>query len=127
MKNAPKKRVLILEDDDMVRLIVKDYLEVSGFEILESGDALSAIEMIKKNVCDIAIVDINIPQMSGESFITKAKQITPNIQVIIHTGSSDYKVNATMKAMGLSQNNVLVKPVEDMNMFIKIIQRLLDQ
>jgi len=122
--NIKQKRVLILEDDEMVRLIVKDYLRVSGFEVLESADPLSAIDMLKNDACDLAIVDINIPQMSGEEFIAKAKNLCPHIQIIIHTGTMDYKVTSKMQELGVSQDSVLEKPVEDMNTFVSLINRL---
>jgi len=124
MKNATKNLVLILEDDELVRFIVKNYLTESGFEVQESADALSAIQIMEKKVCDVAIVDINIPKMSGEDFIVNAKKICPNIQFIIHTGASDYKVSSNLKEIGISQDDILVKPVEDMNIFNTTIKRL---
>jgi DNA-binding NtrC family response regulator len=123
MKNITKQRVLILEDDEMVRLIINDYLIVSGFDAIDAEDPFKALDILKNDPCDVAIVDINIPKMSGEEFITKAKTICPDIQFIIHTGASDYKVSSKMIEMGLSQNNVLVKPVEDMNSFVSIIKQ----
>jgi DNA-binding NtrC family response regulator len=122
MKNTTKSRVLVLEDDEMVRLIVKDYLAVSGFEVEDVADPINALKMLDKKACDVAIVDINIPQMSGEAFIENAQKICPNIQFIIHTGASDYKLSSKLKTMGVSDDRILVKPVEDMNIFAKIIK-----
>jgi len=127
IKKNKKKRVLILEDDEMVRLIVKDYLIVYGFEILESANPLAAIDILKKEMCDVAIVDINIPQMPGEAFIEKAKKISPHTKFVIHTGKNDYKVSSEMKALGVAQENVLEKPVEDMKTFVSTINRLLQE
>jgi len=124
MKNSTKQRVFILEDDKMVRLIVSDYLTVSGFDVIDAADPLIAIEMLKNDICDVAIVDINIPTMSGEEFIAKAKTICADLQFIIHTGASDYKVSSKMKEMGISQDHVLVKPVEDMGTFVTIIKQM---
>jgi DNA-binding response OmpR family regulator len=127
MDNDTKKCVLLLEDEEMVRFIVNDYLKEAGFEVLEFSDALPAIEEINKRNIDVAIVDINIPNMSGDDFIVKAKKMRPNIQFIIHTGSSDYKISSKLKDMGVSQDNVLIKPVEDMNIFATSVNKLIQK
>jgi len=124
MENATLKRVLVLEDEEMLRLIVKDFLTVSGFETQAFADALSAIEILKNKAYDVAIVDINMPQMSGEEFIIQAKTLCPDIQFIIHTGHSCYNVSSRLKEIGVSQNNVLIKPVENMNVFVTKIQQM---
>jgi DNA-binding NtrC family response regulator len=124
MKNAERIRVLVLEDDDIVRLIVKEYLVVSGFEVEESAGPINALKILENNVFHIAIVDIHIPEMSGEAFIEKAQKILPNIQFIIHTGASDYKLSSKLEKMGVSQDSIIVKPVEDMNIFPTLIKQL---
>jgi len=124
MKSAKKICVLVLEDDEMVRLIVKDYLLESGFDVQESACPVNALKILEKVACDVAIVDMNIPQMSGEIFLEKAKIICPGIQIIIHTGASDYRGSLKMRKMNISQENILVKPVEDMNIFPTLIKQL---
>ncbi|ETR73117.1 MAG: Response regulator receiver protein [Candidatus Magnetoglobus multicellularis str. Araruama] len=109
----------------MVRLIVKDYLQMAGFDVYEFDNPIDAIAAIKKSPCEIAIVDINMPEMPGETFMQKARQVCGSIQFIIHTGAIDYKVPSSLKDLGISQKNVLVKPIEDMNEFQTVIKRLL--
>ncbi|MBF0449349.1 MAG: response regulator [Candidatus Magnetomorum sp.] len=120
-----KKRVLILEDEEIVRLIINDFLKMTGFDVYESDNATSALQLLEKECIDISIVDINIPGISGEDFIVAAKRICPELQCIIHTGETDYKVSERLQKLGITQNSVLVKPVEDMYVFRTTIDRLL--
>jgi len=124
MNNDTKQSVLILEDDEMIRFIVTDSLKVAGFDVKGSADPLSALQIIEQTKTDVAIVDMRIPKMSGEEFIIRAKKLCPNIHFIIHTGSSDYTISSRMKDLGISQDDVLIKPVEDMTTFATMVHRL---
>lgn len=125
MTDRQKIRILIVEDEEIVRMIVSDFLKMSGFTPYESESSTVALELLKKEPFDIAIVDMNMPEMSGEEFILAARKIQPEIQFIIHTGSNEYRVSENLQKIGINQAAVLYKPVEDMHIFKTIIENLL--
>jgi len=127
MTEGPQKKILIVEDEEIVRIIVNDYLKMANYSSYESETTEEALELIKKEKFDLAIVDINMPGISGEEFMLSAKKISPDIKFLIHTGSDHYKVSENLKKIGLSQEAVLFKPVEDMQVFKTTIENILSK
>lgn len=60
-----KPRILVADDEPDLLIVLKDTLELEGFEVLAAGDGLQALELIRKNPPDIAILDLNMPRLDG--------------------------------------------------------------
>jgi len=118
-------KILLLDDDEQVRFNLKLFLEDEGFNCYECESAEIAIKMMESNAFDIAIVDIRLPGKTGEEFILDTVGHYNNVKYIIYTGSADYRLPDELKKTGISPADVLNKPVENMNMFIDIINRKL--
>jgi CheY-like chemotaxis protein len=87
-----KKKILIVEDDDTLRQVLKGALQKDEiFEVWESSDGADALENIEKFVPDLALVDINIPKIDGLTLvrIMADKKMTEKTKVIFLTNSSD--------------------------------------
>ena len=82
----PKKTILIIEDEDVLRKLLKEFLEESGYLVLKAKDGLEGIEMISKKAFDLIIVDIVLPYVSGIGIIKMAKTKCPEIPIICMTG-----------------------------------------
>jgi len=68
--------ILILDDDSSVRQSLANFLEDEAFNIFTADCTENGLKMIKKERIDIAIVDIRLPDMDGNIFISKAYQTT---------------------------------------------------
>jgi two-component system cell cycle response regulator DivK len=64
--------ILIVEDNDKNRELVKDILDLHGYKVLEAEDGVEGVAMVKEHVPDLVIMDIQMPVMDG---ITSAKII----------------------------------------------------
>lgn len=82
----PKKTILIIEDDDVFREILEDFLEESGYHVLKARDGLEGIEKIGQEDFDLIIVDVVLPYVSGIGIIKLAKNKRPKIPIICITG-----------------------------------------
>ena len=58
-------KILIADDDDRIREIVRIYLEADGFEVYQAEDGSSAIEMVRKDKLDLIILDLMMPGSDG--------------------------------------------------------------
>jgi two-component system chemotaxis response regulator CheY len=67
--DAPKKRVLVIDDAALVRAYYRQALEGAGFVVDEALNGLEALEKLLAEPADLLIVDINMPQMDGVSFL----------------------------------------------------------
>jgi DNA-binding NtrC family response regulator len=119
-----KTKILILDDDDEVRFNLKIYLGDEGFLCEDFNNAENALETLSNSSFDLAIVDLRLPGMNGEEFILEAFKKKPNMKFIIHTGSTDYKVAQDMAAIGIKQEFVFHKPIENIRHLISQIKKL---
>ncbi len=117
-------RILVVDDEQMVRENLVDYLEDEGLDVISVGSAEEAITLMKTEKAEVAIVDMRLPVMHGNDLIIKLKELRPDMDFIIHTGSVDYAVPPDVRNLGISSENVLLKPVADMNIFIQKIKSL---
>lgn len=117
-------RILVVDDEDMVRENLVDYLEDEDIDVISVGSAEEAIALMEHNTADIAIVDMRLPVMHGNDLIISLKQMHPEMDFIIHTGSVDYSVPPEIRDLGITTANVLLKPVADMGIFLELIKRL---
>ena len=76
------KRILIVDDEDKIREVIKEYAEVSGYAAEEAADGMSAIGLVKLNDYDLIIMDIMMPKLDGFSAVKEIQKIK-NIPVIM--------------------------------------------
>src|SRR6202012_1536202 len=67
--DATRKRILIIDDADLIRLYYRDALEHAGFEVDEALNGLEALENLLARPSDLLIVDVNMPKMDGLTFL----------------------------------------------------------
>ncbi len=85
MKNVKPTKILVVDDEAIIRESLRDWLSDSGYQVLTAEDGPHALELIEKEAPGIAIVDLVMPGMDGIELLKKAKEISPNIEVIVIT------------------------------------------
>lgn len=83
-----KYKVLIVEDEELMREVIKDYFEDGGFEVTECGDGLEALELADDYDYDIILLDIMIPGVDGFSVCRRLRK-TKDVPIIMITARSD--------------------------------------
>lgn len=85
---AGRGRVLLIDDEEPVRLVMREALRGAGHETDETGDAPAALELIGARDYDIIICDLHMPGMSGEEFCDRARETRPELadRIIVTTG-----------------------------------------
>lgn len=81
-------RVLVVDDEEKIRNVIKEYAEFEGYEIDEACDGMEAIAKCKDNNYDIIIMDIMMPKLDGFSSIKEIRKIK-NIPVIMLSARSE--------------------------------------
>ena len=112
MAEGVRKRVLVVDDAGLVRMYYRDILERAGFEVDEALNGLEALEKLLARPADLLIVDVNMPQMDGVSFLSVLRRQTSPVgaipAVMISTESAPQDLAAARSA---GANYYLVKPV----------------
>ncbi len=117
-------KILIADDDVMVRTTVSKILEMFGHSVVTVADGTDVVEVIDESY-DVIILDINMPGMDGFETIEALKKLNYNIPVLFLTGagSMDYAV----KAINLGAYDFLTKPIEDLDIFNVKIRRAIEK
>ena len=90
---APKpvpvvRRVLLVEDEPLVRMITADALAELGFSVIEAGSAAAALEQLQPPP-DLMVCDLGLPDMDGTELIARARAAIPGLPVIVASGRSE--------------------------------------
>jgi two-component system chemotaxis response regulator CheY len=107
-----KKRVLVIDDAALMRLYYRDALEGAGFEVDEALNGLEALEKLLATPADLLIVDVNMPQMDGLTFLHTLRRhdlplgATPALVTSTESRPQDFEA-----ARAAGANFYLVKPV----------------
>ena len=106
------KRILVIDDANLIRRFYRDALERAGFAVDEALNGVEALEKVLGETYDLAIVDVNMPQMDGLTFLKVLRRETTAVSslpaLVISTEASDQDVAAARAA---GANFYLVKPV----------------
>ncbi|MDD4871503.1 MAG: response regulator [Kiritimatiellae bacterium] len=111
-KQDNKRRVLIIEDDELVRKVVVKYVHDIGYEAVEAGTGLSALNILGTEHMDIVLLEIGIPDIDGFEILRRIKTspILGNIPVLIMTYRDDRE--SIIKCMQLKAHDYIIKPVD---------------
>ncbi len=118
-------RVLVLDDDEPIRTSLASYLEDEGFEPVPAENGEQALEIIKNQDLEVAIVDMRLPGIDGDAVIFQAHEIQPEMKFIIYTGSDDYVPQNTLTDVGMRPEHVFFKPLRRMEVLIETINDLI--
>jgi|WetSurMetagenome_2_1015567.scaffolds.fasta_scaffold45804_2 two-component system, cell cycle response regulator len=86
---SKQKSLLIVDDDILLLDTINSGLSLRGYQCKTAMSASIALELLSKNLFDVMIIDIVLPDMSGFELTTKAKKIKPDMAIIIMTGYID--------------------------------------
>ncbi len=76
-------KVLVCDDEKLIRDVVREYLELNDYEVVEASDGDEAIELVNKDDFDIIIMDIMMPHKDGYQTVKEIKEIKDSIPVIM--------------------------------------------
>jgi DNA-binding NtrC family response regulator len=120
MKDDPA-RVLVLDDEPNIRESLAEYLMDCGFTTFTAESAEDALALPGLVDVEVAVVDIRLGGIDGLEFIKRLHVLHPTIRCLIHTGSTDFQLDRELRAIGLTEHEVLFKPVLDMGIFEALI------
>ncbi len=121
---ASPKHFLILDDEESIRQSIAAYMEDEGYIVFQASSGESALQLLADNHIDDAVVDIRLPGIDGNTFMIEARKILPDIKFVVHTGSADYQPPRAVRELGITSENILIKPASDLKV---LCQTLKDQ
>ncbi|MDQ1183445.1 hybrid sensor histidine kinase/response regulator [Agrobacterium larrymoorei] len=92
-------RVLLVEDDDLIRMNTTDILTEVGHIVVEAANATQALDLLDREEVDILVTDLGLPDMGGAELAVLVKQRKPDIAVVFATGDNFLPKNAPAGAV----------------------------
>jgi DNA-binding NtrC family response regulator len=103
-------KILIVDDDSLVRRATYDMLTRSGFVADMAEGGLQALELVGKNKYDVAIVDLVMPDIPGLETIRRIRSLSPDTETIVMTGHPS--LDSSTEALREDISDYLCKPLE---------------
>ncbi len=105
-----KPSILIVDDDEIMRETLSDVLRKRGYDIFSVGSGNGALSMTKKNLIDLILLDMKLPDVDGLEVLKKIKEFDTEILVIMMTAYSD--VQTAVSSMKSGAYDYINKPFE---------------
>ena len=106
---SEKKRVLIIEDDELLRTSLQFFLSSKSYEVLEAENGFQAIEILAKNTVSAIVTDLNMPNMSGTAFIKHLRETMKlDVPILVLTAMGNER--SELESFHLGANDFIAKP-----------------
>ncbi|MBL0389047.1 response regulator [Tumebacillus sp. ITR2] len=119
-------RILLAEDEDVLRMLVVDSLEDCGFEIDEAVDGVEAFEKIQANDYDLVLLDYMMPGMTGLEVVEKTRQLAvagkSDVKIMMLTAKSQKADQDLARQTGV--NYFLAKPFSPLEL-VNLVEDIL--
>lgn len=101
--SANPSTILVVEDDDIVRMLIVDVLEELEFKVLEADGSEQALEKLKDpdQQIDLMMTDVGLPGMDGRELANEARKLRPTLPILFASGyAENIDVPADMHVIG---------------------------
>lgn len=116
------KKILIVDDDQLLRDVVGQYLSKNSYEVDIPDSALEAIETFKPGMYSLAIIDLVMPDIGGIELMEALLSKDPNLKIVIMTGYPT--VDSAYKAMVDGVFEYIIKPFR-MKELLEVAKKLI--
>ena len=105
-----KKRILVVDDDKVIRELFRETLEAGGYQVMTAQDGNEALKLVKKWTFDLIFTDLKMPGMDGAETFRQVRQIDISVPIVIITG---YALSTLMeKVLEQGPFGVMRKPFD---------------
>jgi CheY-like chemotaxis protein len=104
--------ILVIDDDEIMRELVSDWLEAAGYRVSKAGDCTDAVEALKKETPAVIVTDMLMPGPCGAYAIGELKKALPGVAVIAISGNFGSGQSLTPQAaLAAGASRALAKPI----------------
>jgi two-component system, NtrC family, response regulator AtoC len=118
-----RERVLIVDDEKLIRWSARERLQEEGYLTLEAESGAEALDVLKGEEPDLLVLDYRLPDMTGLQVLEQAKQVAPEVSVVMMTAYGT--VESAVQAMKLGAYDYLTKPV-NLDELAVVVQKALE-
>jgi len=117
-------KILIIDDEERIRNVLRDILEMEDYKVDEAKDGINALSKLKKGNYDAVICDIKMPKMDGMEVLERVQILQPDLPVIMISGHGD--IDTAVETVKKGAFDYISKP-PDLNRLLITIRNALDK
>ncbi|MFA5729887.1 MAG: response regulator transcription factor [Candidatus Paceibacterota bacterium] len=127
MENKNTKRILIIEDEKILSEMYKFKLNKEGFEVISAIEVDEGIELAKKQIPDLVVLDVLLPKESGINYLIKTREMNDlkSVPVLVLSNFDDNRTRT--EALKYGAKDYLIKSNHDPKEIVTRIKELLNQ
>ena len=118
-------KVLIIDDESIVRKNISAFLEDHNYETLESENGQEGLEVFRQENPDIVLCDLRMPVLDGLGFIIELTKESPETPIIIVSGTGN--INDVIEATRLGAWDYITKPIHDMGVLEHALNKVIER
>ena len=118
-------KVLIVDDEELIRMNLRMLLEDLGYSVVEAADGREGLDAFDREGPDLILVDLRMPVMDGLSMIVALREKSTETPIIVVSGTAT--VQHAVDSLCLGAWDFIIKPVEDTKAFEVVIERALEK
>ena len=111
-------KILFVEDEEDLTLIVADTLRGQGYEVITAADGIAGLEKFKTAGADIIVADVMMPKMDGFSMAKEIRKLSPSVPLLFLTAKST--IDDVEEGFEIGANDYLKKPFELRELIVRI-------
>lgn len=115
-------KILVVEDEQSIQEFLKDYLLDNGYAVDTASDGVAALNSLKKSQPDLVLLDLGLPNITGEAVCLEIRKKYPDLPVIILTAKDD--VSDVVRGLNLGADDYVTKPFVAEELLARIKARL---
>lgn len=100
MKVERAIRILVVDDEEIVRYVFRNYFAKMGYQMDEACDGVEALEAMKDTAYDFVIVDYRMPRLDGMQLLAEMRDLYPDLPAVIMTGHGSADVLEEARELG---------------------------
>lgn len=110
-------RILIVDDEILIRNVIKEYLKIENYQYDEASDGNEAIDLVKKNKYDCILMDIMMPKLDGYSAIKEIKKISDAKIIVLSARTEEFD---KLSGFDLGIDDYVTKPFSPKELIARI-------
>ncbi len=120
---APKRRVLVVDDDPEILDLIRIILESEGHEVLTLTSGQEAVAFVRERVPDVVLLDIVMRARHGMDVLAELRRAVPNVRVVLLSGAVQHVNNMVDIARALGAEDFIEKPF-DAQQLLDVVARV---
>jgi len=118
-------RILVADDEEGIRLYLREVLTFNGHDVVAAEDGQEALEEHERQSFDLLLTDLRMPRLDGMALLRRVRSDHPDVEVIVLTATS--KVETAVEAMKLGAFDYLRKPIANKEELVLLVARAVER